>query len=139
MAAFLEVTAQLEITLADSTIADSTIGGSTTDGSTIAGSTMRVRGNGSRLEVDVPNLRTALLIKRQFESTLNRIDSLLRASGLALDLRLQSSEIGRLGYGAEPTFMGRLAGCSNMELRMFPLLWAVSKSFFGSNETGKRT
>ena len=119
MADFLEVTAQLEITLKDSTI--------------------WLRGNGSRLEVDVPNIRTALVIKRQFESTFDRIDALLRASGLVLDLRLQSAEIGRLGYGAEPTFMGRLAGCSNMELRMFPLLWAVSKSFFSSNDAGKRT
>ena len=119
MADFLEVTARLEITL--------------------AGSTISLRGNGSRLEVDVPNLRTALLIKRQFESTLDRIDALLRGSGLVLDLRLQNAEIGRLGYGAEPTFMGRLAGSSSMELRMFPLLWAVSKSFFSSNDTGRRT
>lgn len=87
----------------------------------------------------MPNLSTTLLIKRHFQSRLNTIHEVLRASGLVLDLRLQSAEIGRLGHGAEPTFMGRLAGCANMELRIFPLLWAVSKSFFGSNETGKRT
>lgn len=124
MVAFLEVTALLEITLA---------------GSTIDGSKISLRGNGSRLEVDLPDLRTALLIKRHFESMLNTIDAVLRSTGLVLSLRLQSAELGRLGYGAEPTFMGRLAGCSGLELRIFPFLWAVSRSFFGSNHRGKRT
>ena len=108
MAAHLEVTALLDITL---------------NGSTIA-----VRGAGTRLEADLPDLRTVLLIKRLLNGSLSSLNVFLRSKGLALDLRLRNVEIGLIGYGARPNLMGWLAGCAGLELHVFCFVWTVTKS-----------
>ena len=118
MAAYLEVTALLDITL---------------NGSEIA-----LRGAGTRLEADLPNLRTALLIKRLLNRSLSALNVFLRSRGLALDVRLRNEEIGLIGYGARPNLMGRLAGCAGLELHIFRCVWAVSKSLLGSDHASKQ-
>jgi hypothetical protein len=94
----------------------------------VNGSTICVRGNGKRLEADLPNLRTALLIRRFLNGSLMTAHTLLRSRGLALDLRLRNEAIGCMGYGARPTMMGWLAGCAGLELHFFRTLWAVFKA-----------
>ena len=118
MAAYLEVTALLDITL---------------NGSKIA-----LRGAGTRLEADLPDLRTALLMKRRLKSSFSQLNMLLRSNGLVLNLKLQSAEIGRIGNGARPNLMGWLAGCAGLELHIFRFVWAVSKSLLGSEHASKQ-
>ena len=105
---------------------------------TLNGSTFALRGAGTRLEADLPNLRTALLIKRLLNSSLSALNVFLRSRGLALDLRLRNAEIGHIGYGARPNLMGWLAGCAGLELHIFRFVWAVFKSLLGSDHASKQ-
>ena len=100
---------------------------------TINGSTIFLRGNGTRLEADLPSLRTVLLIRKLLNRSLGALQLLLCSRGLTLDLRLQDADIGCIGYGARPTLMGWLAGCDGIELHIFRIVWAVCKSFLGSD------
>jgi len=112
MAAHLEVTALLDITL---------------NGSKIA-----LTGAGTTLRADLPNLRTAIFLKRLLNSSLSSVHTVLCSRGLALDLRLRNAAIGCIGYGARPTLMGRLAGCAGVELHFFRTVWALAISVLRS-------
>lgn len=105
---------------------------------TLNGATVALRGAGTRLEVDLPNLRTALLVKRVLSGSLSALNVFLRSSGLALDLRLRNAEIGLIGYGARPNLTGWLAGCAGLELHIFRFVWAVSKTLLGFDHVSKQ-
>ena len=96
---------------------------------TIDGSTILLRGNGNRLETGLPNMHTALLVKKSLNKSLGTVHTWLSSNQLTMDLRLHDSNIGRIGYGARSTLMGWLAGCSSLELHFFRIAWAMAKSF----------
>ena len=105
---------------------------------TINGSTIFLRGNGTRLEADLPSLRTVLLIRKLLNRSLGALQLLLCSRGLTLDLRLQDADIGCIGYRARPTLMGWLASCHGIELHIFRIVWAACKSFLGSERANRK-
>jgi hypothetical protein len=104
---------------------------------TINGSTIFLGGNGTRLEADLPSLRTVLLIRKLLNRSLGALQLLLCSRGLTLDLRLQDADIGCIGYGARPTLMGWLAGSHGIELHIFRIVWAACKSWDPNGRIGR--
>jgi hypothetical protein len=101
---------------------------------------VRILGERDRLVVSLGSLGVARALWRHRPNadlgrwTVRYFDAALRWAGIGVDIVLEDSVVGRLGWRARPSLLGRAAGIPELELRFFPLLGAVVKAVTGRSD-----
>jgi hypothetical protein len=90
----------------------------------VDGEDVKVRGEGDRVVVDLPNLRAGrrLLMAGPFrrgqrERTTRRIHEALRLADITMEVRLHGDVIARVGAEARPNAVARLLNLGDIEVR----------------------
>lgn len=101
---------------------------------TIDGESLSINGDGDRLVVDVPRLRTARrllttgpLAVGDTERNAERVAEALRLAGITLEVRVQGDTVARIGADASPNAIGALLDAGPVEVNAGQMVWSVAR------------
>jgi hypothetical protein len=101
---------------------------------------LRITAQDNRIIVDIPDLKAArtavhsLGEAKRRATALSRLDSVLRAAGLVVNVRLAARTIASFGtdvtQGSLARLLSRMAGVGPIRVRLFRLIWTALTLWF---------